>query len=188
MEIYKNKSLVLVLGLLAVTLTGCQTVKMPVVEDFDRNVTINSQPEGALVYKNGNYFGTTPYTYSISEGFKGDSVDLTFFKPGYIPVELKFNETPKQDIEFNLMKSNRYLYKLLVDKKIRFTDRTNMNHVMMEPSNRPMAEGSAFIIRDENTDKDIRFRVISINKKYIWLETDDGSNLVYPIIAIKDER
>lgn len=174
----------------ALLMAGCQHTKpVEVYEEFEHNISINTTPEGALVYRDDQYYGTTPYNFRIRDRVVYDTpLQLTIFKPGYVPVEMSLPGSPRQDLDFTLIESNKYLYNLLARRNIRFTERTNMDSIMMEPSNRPMSDNSAFILRDPNTDKEIRFRVIRMTNRYVWLETDDGQNVVYPIIKIDDRR
>lgn len=64
----------------ALSLSGCATL----FGDNTRQVSVNSNPQGAKVYLNNQYMGTTPTTLTMSSLWDTNIVELK--KPGHEPI------------------------------------------------------------------------------------------------------
>lgn len=71
------KNLIKIL-LFSVLTTSCATV----FTGTTQRMTINSEPQNAKLYLNGNFVGTTPYTGSFK---KSKDYNITVKKEGYVP-------------------------------------------------------------------------------------------------------
>lgn len=95
-----GSSMVRILALIALTvclLSGCATI----INSDSQYVSINSQPPGASVYLEGNYF-ITPAKVLLKRGHPMKDLQLIFQKEGYKPAYANIEQRPSGWLWLNI--------------------------------------------------------------------------------------